>query len=179
MRRTVLGILFVWAAALCVPSHVAAKVRGSEVMYLSGTVREVPLKTEGHLFQPKSNELEFRSTEGEILIPLARVRSAKYRESFVDKSAAEKAAAKASAPRKQVKIPLLPALPGLPSLNPFGEDKQRVLTLTYADKKGAEQTVVLLLARKMVAPVIYAIESYGKLEVELEPGDYDIDDGEE
>jgi len=174
MRRTVLGILFVWAAALCVPPYVAAKVRGSEVMYLSGTVREVPLKTEGLLFQPKNSELEFRSGEGEILIPLSRVRSAKYRETFVDKSAA----AKASAPKKQVKIPLLPALPGLPSLNPFGEDKQRVLTLVYADKKGAEQTVVLLLARKMVAPVIYAIENYGSLEVELEPGDYELDDNE-
>ena len=178
MRRTVLGILFVWAAALCVPAPVAAKVRGSEVMYLSGTVRAVPLKTEGHLFQPKNSELEFRSSEGEILIPLSRVRSAKYRESFVDKTAAEKNAAKASAPKKQVKLPLLPAIPGLPSLNPFGEDKQRVLTLVYADKKGAEQTVVLLLARKMVAPVIYAIENYGSLEVQLEPGDYDVDDNE-
>ena len=179
MRRTVLGILFVWAAALCVPSLVSAKVRGSEVMYLSGTVREVPLKTEGHLFQPKNSEVEFRSNEGEILIPLSRVRSAKYRETLLNKKGVQQPAADAAAtPRKQVKIPLLPALPGLPSLSPFGEAKERVLTLVYADKKGAEQTVVLLLARKMVAPVIYAIENYGKLEVELEPGDYELD-GEE
>ena len=38
--------------------------------------------------------------------------------------------------------------------------------------------LVLLLARKMVAPVIYAIENYGSLGVELEPGDYELD-GEE
>ena len=172
MRRTVLGIggLLVWALATLQP--VAAKVRGSEVMYLSGTVRDVPEKTEGHLFQPKNNELQFLSKDGEILIPLHRVRSAKYRESFVDKAAA----AKASAPKKQVKLPLLPALPGLPGLSPFGEDKQRVLTLVYADKQGGEQKIVLMLARKMVSPVIYALETYGHMEVELEPGDYEVDE---
>ena len=172
MRRTVLGIAWVMAACLCAGLPMAAKVRGSEVMYVSGTVREVPEKTEGHLFQPKASELQFLSKEGEIVIPLRRVRSATYRESYVDKTAA----AKASAPKKKVKLPLLPALPGIPSLNPFGEDKQRVLTLTYTDKQGAEQKVVLLLARKMVSPVIYALETHGHMEVQLEPGDYDVDD---
>ncbi|MEP7363944.1 MAG: hypothetical protein ABI972_11865 [Acidobacteriota bacterium] len=158
--------------SLCTALPLAAKVRGSEVMYVSGTVREVPEKTEGHLFQPKHNELQFLSKEGEIVIPLARVRTASYREEFVDKTAA----AKAAEPKKKTKLPLLPALPGMPNLNPFGEDKQRVLTLTYTDKQGGEQKVVLLLARKMVSPVIYALETHGNLEVVLEPGDYDLDD---
>jgi hypothetical protein len=171
MRRTVLGILLVLSLGAALP--VAAKVRGSEVMYVSGTVREVPEKTEGHLFQPKASELQFLSKEGEILIPLHKVRSARYREEFVDKTAA----AKANAPKKKTKLPLLPALPGIPSLNPFGEDKQHVLTLTYTDANGGEQKVVLLLARKMVAPVIYALETHGHMEVELEPGgDYEVDE---
>ena len=172
MRRTVLGICLALAVSLFAALPLAAKVRGSEVMYVSGTMREVPEKTEGHLFQPKFNQLRFLSKEGEIEIPLHRVTSAKYREEYVDKTAA----AKASAPKKKVKLPLLPSLPGLPSLNPFGEDKQRVLTLTFTDKQGGEQKVVLLLARKMVSPVIYALETHGHLNVELEPGDYDLDD---
>lgn len=179
MRRTVLGISLVCAAALCAALPVAAKVRGSEVMYLSGTVRDVPLKTEGHLFQPKSSEIEFRSKEGEILIPLHKVRSARYRETLLNKGAAANQAAASAEPKKQLKLPLLPALPGLPKLSPFGEAKERVLTLVYTDKKGAEQTVVLMLASKMVAPVIHALETYGNLEVQLEPGDYDLSDDDE
>jgi len=172
MRRTVLGICLMTAVALSAALPLAAKVRGASVMYINGTVSEVPEKTQGHLFQPKSSELQFLSKEGEILIPLHRVSSATYRESYTDKAAA----AKASAPKKKVKLPLLPALPGLPDLNPFGEDKQRVLTLVYTDKTGGQQKVVLLLARKMVQPVIYALETYGHMEVELEPGDYDLGD---
>ena len=172
MRRTVLGNCLVLAASLSIALPLAAKVRGSEVMYVSGTLREVPEKTEGHLFQPKGNELQFLSKEGEILIPLHRVRTATYREEYVDKTAV----AKANAPKKKVKLPLLPALPGIPSLNPFGEDKQRILTLTYTDQQGGEQKVVLLLARKMVSPVIYALETHGNMEVVLEPGDYDVDE---
>ena len=170
MQRTVLGTLCVLAVSLSATLPVAAKVRGSEVMYVSGTLREVPEKSEGHLFQPKSSELQFMCKEGEFIIPLHRVRSARYREEYIDKAAA----AKASASKKTVKIPLLPPLPGLPGLNPFGEDKNRVLTLTYLDQTGGEQKVILLLARKMVSPVIYALETHGHLEVELEPGDYEL-----
>ena len=176
MRRTVLGNCWVLALSLCATLPLAAKVRGSEVMYLSGTVRDVPEKSEGHLFQPKYNELQFLSKDGEIVIPLHKVRSASYREEFVDKAAA----AKASEPKKKVKLPLLPALPSLPGiqgLSVFGENKNRTLTLTYTDQKGAEQKVVLLLARKMVSPLIYALETHGNMEVTLEPGgDYDTGD---
>lgn len=140
-------------------------VRGDEVMYLSGTIREMPERTEGHIFMPSNMVMQFLSAKGEIRIPVTKVTSAVYLEKRVSGS---------PAPSKKVKLPLLP---GIPAPKAFRDGKQRTLTLTFLDAQGAEQKVVLLVAKKMASPLIHVIETHGGKQVDLDPsGDYDVDE---
>jgi len=140
-------------------------VRGDEVMYVSGTIKEMPAKTEGRIFMPTNREMQFLSSKGEILIPITRLTSAVYLEKRAEGSKSEP---------KKLKLPLLP---GIAVPKAFGDGKQRSITLTFLDKNGGEQQVVLLLAKKMVSPLIHLIETHGAKEVVLDPtGDYEVDD---
>lgn len=151
---------FVALLALLI-SPALAGVGGDEVMYVSGTIHEIPKNTTGQIFMPTNREMQFRSSKGGVVIPITRLTSAVYLEKRAEGSSSDPAKLK------------LPLLPGIPVPKAFRDGKQRSLTLIYTDKEGYEQKIVLLVAKKMVGPLIHLIETHGAKEVTLDPtGDY-------
>ena len=134
---------FVWLGNI----NAFGAVRGSEAMYVGGTLNALPEKTEGKLDTSHEKMAKFVWKKGEVLIPYDKVTSLEY---------GQKAGR-----RVGVAIAVTPfAL--------FSKKRKHFLTLGYQDVDGKPQGVVLELAKDTVRTVLATVEARTGKPVEFE-----------
>ncbi len=134
-------------ATLLWATRVSAAVRGSEVMYVGGTLTDIPDRTEGKLNLDSSSEAAFHSKKGSFTIPYAKVSSLEY---------GQKAG-------RRVGVAL--------AVNPlflFSKKRKHFLTIGFTDTEGQSQGAVLEIGKKRVREIINLLESRSGQQVEYE-----------
>ncbi|MDZ7638934.1 MAG: hypothetical protein U5J83_11930 [Bryobacterales bacterium] len=144
-RRRVLMLSLVPLALAA--TSLSAAVRGDEVMYVGGTLSEIPERTEGRLDLSSTEEANFNSKKGVFHLAYAKITSLEY---------GQKAG-------RRVGVALV--------VNPlflFSKKRKHFLTVGYADAQGQAQGVVLEVGKKNVRSVIEILETRSGKKVEFE-----------
>jgi hypothetical protein len=141
-RRTWLGtVLFSGAQVL------SAKVSGEEVMYVGGTISELPEATEGSANIRDPKVLTFISEKGGFEIPYSSIKTLEY---------GQKAG-------RRVGVAIVITVWAL-----FSKKRKHFLTIGYDDSEGAPQGVVLEIAKGRAKTFITVIEARSGKKVEYE-----------
>jgi hypothetical protein len=119
-------------------------------MYVGGTQRGIPEKTEGQMDFAGPDAARFVAKMGEIAIPYQRITSLEY---------GQKAG-------RRVGVALAISPVAL-----FSKKRKHYLTIGYTDAAGAKQGVVLELAKGTVHDVVAALEGRSGKKVEFESDD--------
>ncbi len=124
-----------------------AAVRGEDVMYVGGTVKNLPEATEGQLDTQNENALVFTSDKGKFEIPYQNITSLEY---------GQKAGRRVG-------------VAGVITVWAFFSKKRKhFLTIGYNDAEGKPQGVVLELAKGRAKTMITIIEVRSGKKVEYE-----------
>ncbi len=144
LKMVVVGIV-----AAAASSTGWAAVRGSEVMYIGGTMTAVAEKTEGTLDVSGDKSAEFKSKKSNFSIPFAKVTSLEY---------GQKAGRRVGA--AIVVSPLLL----------LSKKRKHVLTIAFEDAAGTRQGVVLEVGKDHIRSIANTFETRSgkKLEYESE-----------
>jgi hypothetical protein len=122
-------------------------VRGSEVLYVGGTINVVPEKTEGRLDISGSDEAIFQCKKGSFRIPYGAISSLEY---------GQKAGR-----RIGVAIAISP-------LALLSKKRRHYLSIAYTDPQGAKQGVVFELSKGRTRSVVSTLETRSGKKVEFE-----------
>ena len=140
-------LLFPIGASLFLLERAAAAVRGDEVMYVGGTLTDIPDRTEVKLDLESSTEAVFNSKKGSFRFLYANVGSLEY---------GQKAG-------RRVGVALV--------VNPlflFSKKRRHYLTVGFKDADGQQQGAVLEVGKKHIRGVIDVLESRSGQKVEYE-----------
>lgn len=141
-RRTWLGtVLFSGARAL------SAKVSGEEVMYVGGTISELPEATEGSANIRDAKVFIFSSEKGGFEIRYSSIKTLEY---------GQKAG-------RRVGVAIVITVWAL-----FSKKRKHFLTIGYDDSEGAPQGVVLEIAKGRAKTFIAVLEARSGKKVEYE-----------
>ncbi|HWR51685.1 MAG TPA: hypothetical protein VN428_11295 [Bryobacteraceae bacterium] len=138
---------------LCIPGALAcgraltAAVRGEDVLYVGGTIKNLPEATEGKLDTENDDKLVFTSDKGTFEIPCKNVTSLEY---------GQKAG-------RRVGVALVITVWAL-----FSKKRKHFLTIGYDDAAGKRQGVVLEIAKGRAKTMITIIEARSGKKVEYE-----------
>ncbi|MEP7363810.1 MAG: hypothetical protein ABI972_11190 [Acidobacteriota bacterium] len=121
-----------------IPVSLAAAVRGDQVMYVGGTITEVPEATEGYLDTADPKEALFMSPKGSFTIPYKSITSIEY---------GQKAG-------RRVGVAIVITVWAL-----FSTKRKHFLTLGYKDEKNVAQGVVLELPKGRPKSIITVLEA--------------------
>lgn len=132
---------------LLLPASLAAAVRGDQVMYVGGTITEVPEATEGYLDTSDTKEALFMSPKGSFKIAYKRVTSIEY---------GQKAG-------RRVGVAIVITVWAL-----FSKKRKHFLTLGYKDEKNEPQGVVLELPKGRPKSIITVFEARSGQKCEYE-----------
>jgi hypothetical protein len=125
----------------------AAAVRGDDVMYVGGTMKAVPEKTEGHLDTTDTTVARFTAKHGSFVIPYAGITSLEY---------GQKAGRRLGVALVVSPVALL------------SKKRRHYLTVNFADDKGNKQGAVLEVAKGRIRPVAEALASRSGKKIEFE-----------
>ena len=140
------------AVALCVAfvllaELIVAAVRGDEVMYIGGTVKNLAEATEGRLDTQNEEKLIFTSDKGGFEIPYGSITSLEY---------GQKAG-------RRVGVAIVITVWAL-----FSKKRKHFLTIGYNDSQGKPQGVVIEIAKGRAKTMITIIEARSGKKVEYE-----------
>jgi hypothetical protein len=124
-----------------------AAVRGDEVMYVGGTITDIPDRTEGRLDLSSTTEAVFGSRKGSFTLAYAKITSLEY---------GQKAG-------RRVGVALV--------VNPlflFSKKRKHYLTVGFTDAEGQPQGAVLEVGKKRVRAVLDLLETRSGKQVEYE-----------
>lgn len=124
-----------------------AKVTGEEVMYVGGTVPDLPEATEGTMDIKQPEKMVFYSGKGEFEIPYKSVKTLEY---------GQKAG-------RRVGVAIVITVWAL-----FSKKRKHFLTIGYDDAQGNPQGVVLEIAKGRAKTFITVIEARSGKKVEYE-----------
>lgn len=141
--------LFLLALAPCalIPISSSGAVRGDEVMYVGGTLTQIPDRTEGRLNVEAADVAVFNSKKGSFSVAYDKVTSLEY---------GQKAG-------RRVGVALV--------VNPlflFSKKRKHFLTIGFTDSEGQAQGAVLEIGKKHVRPVLSLLETKTGKTVEYE-----------
>jgi hypothetical protein len=128
-------------------AHGLAAVRGDEVMYVGGTITDIPDRTEGRLDLSSTTEAVFGSRKGSFTLAYAKITSLEY---------GQKAG-------RRVGVAIV--------VNPlflFSKKRKHFLTVGYTDAEGQTQGAVLEIGKKRVRAVLDLLETRSGKQVEYE-----------
>jgi hypothetical protein len=149
LRR--LSILTGLIIACIVTEPVHGAVRGSEVMYVGGTLSNIPEKTEGKLELESDTAARFIFRKSDVSIPYRQITSLEY---------GQKAG-------RRVGVALAVAGP----LALFSKKRKHYLTIGYSDSNGSKQGIVLELAKGTVHRTVTVLETKSGKTLEFESDD--------
>lgn len=135
------------AAFLMPASILLAKVDGEEVMYVGGTISDIPEATEGGVNLRNSKSFIFQSDKGTFEIPYNSIKSLEY---------GQKAG-------RRVGVAIVITVWAL-----FSKKRKHFLTIGYDDAAGAPQGVVLEIAKGRAKTFITILEARSGKKVEYE-----------
>ncbi len=135
------------ASALAGCAALSAKVQGEEVMYVGGTVADLPEATEGVINIKDAQKMVFASEKGGFEIPYASVKTLEY---------GQKAG-------RRVGVAIVITVWAL-----FSKKRKHFLTIGYDDAQGNPQGVVLEIAKGRAKTFITVIEARSGKKVEFE-----------
>ena len=141
-RRTA---LFALLGALGIPA--AGKVTGEEVMYVGGTIANIPEATEGVMDIKNEEKLIFSSSKGGFEIPYASIKTLEY---------GQKAG-------RRVGVAIVITVWAL-----FSKKRKHFLTIGFDDAAGKPQGVVLEIAKGRAKTFIAILEARSGKKVEYE-----------
>lgn len=124
-----------------------AAVRGEEVMYVGGTIKNLPEATEGVLDTKNEEKLIYSSDKGGFEIPYLNITSLEY---------GQKAG-------RRVGVAIVITVWAL-----FSKKRKHFLTIGYNDAEGKPQGVVLEIAKGRAKMMITIIEARSGKKVEYE-----------
>jgi hypothetical protein len=124
-----------------------AAVRGDEVMYVGGTIKAVPEKSEGHLDTSDETIAKFAAKHGSFSIPYKGISSIEY---------GQKAG-------RRVGVALAVSPIAL-----FSKKRRHYLTLGFTDEQGNKQGAVFEVAKGRVRSVAAAFESRSGKKIDFE-----------
>lgn len=130
-----------------IPAALTAAVRGDEVMYVGGTITEVPEATEGYLETTDPQMVLFMSPKGSFKIPYAGITSLEY---------GQKAG-------RRVGVAIVITVWAL-----FSKKRKHFLTVGYKDEKNVAQGVVLELPKGRPKAIITILEARSGKKCEYE-----------
>jgi hypothetical protein len=133
-------VMFMEVAAL-------AAVRGEAVLYVGGTIKDLPEATEGQLDTHDDEVLKFTSKKGSFDIPYKSITSLEY---------GQKAG-------RRVGVALVITVWAL-----FSKKRKHFLTIGYTDSANKPQGVVLEIAKGHAKSMIITIEARSGQKVEYE-----------
>ena len=134
-------------AALVISSAAFAAVRGDEVMYVGGSIGEIPEKTEGKLVLDSPTGAEFNCDKGKFDIPYKGISSLEY---------GQKAGRRVGIGIAVSPVALL------------SKKRRHFLSIGYEDFSGAKQGVVLELSKRNTYSIITTLEAKSGKKVEFE-----------
>ena len=143
-RRTVLRMTATFAIPLACAT---AAVRGDEVMYVGGSIQDIPDKTEGKLVMDSPTGAEFICNKGKFAILYKEITSLEYGQK--------------SGRRVGVAIAVSP-------IALFSKKRKHFLTVGFADENGVKQGAVLELSKGKTHAIITALEKHSGKKVEFE-----------
>ena len=141
-RRALLG-----ASAALLAESVSAAVRGDEAMYVGGTLKNVPEKTEGKLDLSNETAMRFTSKKGEITIQYAKIESIEY---------GQKAG-------RRVGVAL-----AVSPLALFSKKRRHYVTVGFVDVDGKKQGAVFEVAKGGIRNMLATLETRSGKKVEYE-----------
>lgn len=144
MKRLVALLLIV---GLVYPLVALAAVRGKEVMYVGGTIKNVPEATKGTLDTDDDKVLVFTSPQGRFEIPYDKITSLEY---------GQKAG-------RRLGVALVITVWAL-----FSKKRKHFLTIGFKDAEGKPQGVVLEVPKGTPKTTITIIEARSGQKVEYE-----------
>lgn len=130
-----------------VPASLTAAVRGDQVMYVGGTITEVPEATEGYFDTTDPREALFMSPKGSFKIPYQNITSIEY---------GQKAG-------RRVGVAIVITVWAL-----FSKKRKHFLTLGYKDERKVAQGVVLELPKGRPKSIITVLEARSGKKCEYE-----------
>jgi len=130
-----------------IPAALTAAVRGDEVMYVGGTITEVPEATEGYLETTDPKTVLFMSPKGSFKIPYQGITSLEY---------GQKAG-------RRVGVAIVITVWAL-----FSKKRKHFLTVGYKDEKNVAQGVVLELPKGRPKAIITILEARSGKKCEYE-----------
>ena len=122
-------------------------VRGEDVLYVGGTIKQLPEATQGKLDTDNEEKLVFSSDKGGFEIPYKNVTSLEY---------GQKAG-------RRVGVAIVITVWAL-----FSKKRKHFLTIGYDDAEGKRQGVVLEIAKGRAKTMITIIEARSGKKVEYE-----------
>lgn len=129
------------------PAALAAAVRGDQVMYVGGTISEIPEATEGYIETTDPETVLFMSPKGSFQVPYKGITSIEY---------GQKAG-------RRVGVAIVITVWAL-----FSKKRKHFLTLGYKDAKGVSQGIVLELPKGRPKAIITIIEARSGKKCEYE-----------
>ena len=137
-------------AAVLFSGAAMAAVRGDELMYVGGTMQQIPDKTEGKLALDAPNGAEFNCDKGRFTIPYKGIQSLEY--------------GQRSGRRLGVAIAISP-------IALLSKKRKHFLSIGFKDDKGVGQGAVFELSKGETRKVIAALEAKSGKKVEFESDD--------
>lgn len=125
----------------------SAAVRGDEVMYVGGTMSDIPDRTEGKLDLTSTTEATFDSKKGRFSFAYSKINSLEY---------GQKAG-------RRVGVAL-----AVSPLFLFSKKRKHYLTVGFTDSAGQTQGAVLELGKKRVRAILDILETRSGKQVEYE-----------
>jgi len=138
------------AAFLLTAGSAPAAVRGDEVMYVGGTMQQIPDKTEGKLVLDAPTGAEFNCKKGKFTILYKSITSLEYGQK--------------SGRRVGVAIAISP-------IALLSKKRKHFLSVGFADENGAKQGAVFELSKGRTHSVITTLETRSGKKVEFESED--------
>ncbi|MCI0722753.1 MAG: hypothetical protein L0338_27845 [Acidobacteria bacterium] len=138
---SILILLFLWS------DLAFAAVRGREVMYVGGTIAEIPEGTKGLLDTKDKKVLTFESPQGSFEIPYDQITSLEY---------GQKAG-------RRLGVAITLTIWAL-----FSKKRKHFLTIGFKDGEGDPQGVVLEIPKQYTKVFIATIEARSGIECEYE-----------
>ena len=130
-----------------IPAALSAAVRGDQVMYVGGTITDVPEATEGYLETTDPQTVLFMSPKGSFKIPYKGITSLEY---------GQKAG-------RRVGVAIVITVWAL-----FSKKRKHFLTVGYRDEKNVAQGVVLELPKGRPKAIITILEARSGKKCEYE-----------
>ncbi|MBL8230090.1 MAG: hypothetical protein JNL98_16500 [Bryobacterales bacterium] len=137
------------SGAIAAQSMLAA-VRGDEVMYVGGTLQQIPEKTEGELSLEAADAAVFQSKKGEFRIPYKNITSIEY---------GQKAGRRVGAAVVVSPVLLL------------SKKRKHYLSVAYTDEGGNKQGAVFEVSKGKTHSITTTLETRSGKKVEFESDD--------